>query len=284
MKSSRKAISISSMVSKKRPLVGVQCKSCEHNCANDCGGGKKERSHISKKKKHISALDPFITTYGGVPTSNAHYKTLWALLTWATDHNENIVRVLYPGSYVHVVPSLVFPRVVYVDNMKGRNNCVPKFFDDSTRPELVTFLSTGKVYKGEPEINFHNVDFTTNTSALMDEEESFDMLLSLSASGTIPDTCNKYLRSGGLLYVNDDFGDACLAMSQPQRWKLVGAFDNTDYSMVKDEDELRARYFIRRRTRAKLELHQLQENSGYSFSKRPHKLEENAFAYVFRKR
>jgi len=38
----------------------------------------------------------------------------------------NIRNVLYPGSFVHITPSFIFPRVVYVDSYKKAK----KFFED----------------------------------------------------------------------------------------------------------------------------------------------------------
>ena len=49
--------------------------------------------------------------------------------------------VLYPGSYVHITPSLFFPRVVYVDSLSG----IADMMADSTLQE---YIAQNKLYPG----------------------------------------------------------------------------------------------------------------------------------------
>ncbi len=51
----------------------------------------------------------------------------------------NIKSALYAGSFVHITPSFVFPKVVYVDSTKQAK----AFFDDSSVHE---FVSKKKLY------------------------------------------------------------------------------------------------------------------------------------------
>ena len=46
----------------------------------------------------------------------------------------NIKSVLYPGSFVHITPSFVFPKVVYVDN----SEIAKDFFNDQTIYEFIS--------------------------------------------------------------------------------------------------------------------------------------------------
>jgi hypothetical protein len=109
-------------------------------------------------------------------------------------------RVLYPGSFVHVTPSFVYPDVVYVDNDKEAN----PFFDN---PSNYDFVNKRKHYTEKPTITFHAVDYQTGID---EPDQSFDLLISLFA-GFVSLHCKRYLKVGGLLLVNDSHGDASMA-------------------------------------------------------------------------
>jgi hypothetical protein len=83
-----------------------------------------------------------------------------------------IKRVLYPGSYIHLSPSFIFPSVVYVDTDKRAK----KFFAD--RLSVDALVQRRKQYDGRPEINFHHADYATDLGG---PDESFDLLVSLYA-------------------------------------------------------------------------------------------------------
>lgn len=111
-----------------------------------------------------------------------------------------LINVLYPGSFVHITPSFVFPRCVYLDS----NKQAAKFFND---PEIFGYISKRKQYPEEAEILFYNIDFTKD----FDEKyESFDLLLSQYA-GFVSQACKKYLKTGGILLANNSHGDASMA-------------------------------------------------------------------------
>ena len=65
----------------------------------------------------------------------------------------HIKSALYAGSFVHITPSFVFPKVVYVDN----NKQAKVFFND---PTIYEFISKKKHYIGKPKISFHYKNFT----------------------------------------------------------------------------------------------------------------------------
>lgn len=111
-----------------------------------------------------------------------------------------VQRALYPGSFVHVTPSFVFPDVVYVDNDKQAR----QFF---AKPEIYTFIAVRKNYPQETKIAFHFADYRDGFDEL---EEGFDLLISQYA-GFIGQYCKKYLKKGGLLLANNSHGDAGMA-------------------------------------------------------------------------
>ncbi len=111
-----------------------------------------------------------------------------------------IKRAIYPGSYVHISPSFIFPDVVYIDNDK---NAI-KFFKSN---KLIELINERKEYNEDPKITFHGIDYKCLIAGL---NRQFDLLISQYA-GFISDTCKEYLKIGGLLLVNNSHGDAGLA-------------------------------------------------------------------------
>ncbi len=95
--------------------------------------------------------------------------------------------VLYPGSFVDIAPSFVFPSVTYVD----ADRRAARFFADRVG-SAPTGLADG----------------------------TFDLLVSLYA-GFISEHCTGYLREGGTLLVNPSHGDAAMASIYP-RYTLSG--------------------------------------------------------------
>jgi len=130
---------------------------------------------------------------------------LWRLLR----DRFGIGKAIYPGSYIQVSPSFIFPHVVYVDADKK----AIKFFKGVSLIELV---SARKEYPQEPKIVFHGMDYRE----LIDGYRSqFDLLISQYA-GFISDSCKPYLRKGGYLLVNNSHGDAGMASIDPD-YQLV---------------------------------------------------------------
>ena len=111
-----------------------------------------------------------------------------------------IEKALYPGCFVHITPSFIYPSVTYVDTDKRAR----KFFSD---PIIRDFVSKHKIYRLKAEITFHSADYRSDIG---EEDESFDLLISQYA-GFISQHCKKYLRIGGLLVVNNSHGDASMA-------------------------------------------------------------------------
>lgn len=268
----------------------------------------------------------FVSAYKYNINEDRYFSALRAVRDWDIGAKDRVVKVLYPGSYIHIFPSLVFPIAVYVDIFKGKNNHVLKFFSDENRSDVIENLLKDSCYHNstagdESIIRFYNEDFTHPKALQEEEHESFDLLMCLSASGFIPESCFHFVRPGGLLFVNDDFGDACLAKAMSSQWTLIGAFvpvvneeDDTEdaiaamseekeekkeknclqasstviptqYRLLTDTQELLARQFFcsSKRPYKELTKEQLLRNKGKSFSSRPFKVKNRALAFLFRK-
>lgn len=127
---------------------------------------------------------------------------------------------LYPGSFVHITPSLVFPSVTYIDLDKRAKT----FFNN---PEVYDYVDRNKLYTEKSSINFIPADYRKKP---LDMSEKFDLLISLYA-GFVSKYCTHYLKDNGLLIVNNSHGDASMASIQ-KNYKLIGVFNrrNRKYS------------------------------------------------------
>lgn len=170
---------------------------------------------------------------------------------------------LYPGSFVHITPSLVYPETVYVDNDKTAK----KFF---ASPAVLEFITSHKVYEQHPSITFHAQSYTENFN---EANNRFDLLISQYA-GFVSQYCTKYLKVGGLLLVNNSHGDASMA-SLDSNLKLVAVVlrrenkhritdHNLDSYLVPKSNTLVTRDY----------LQQLQRGIGYK---------KSASMYLFRR-
>ncbi len=122
-----------------------------------------------------------------------------------------ISNAIYPGSYIQISPSFIFPCVVYLDSDR---NAV-KFFQSKAPHEIVR---NRKIYPEEPRIIFHGRDYT---ELIKEYRSTFDLLISQYA-GFISGVCKPYLRRGGCLLVNNSHGDAGMA-SLDGEYQLIAA-------------------------------------------------------------
>lgn len=112
----------------------------------------------------------------------------------------NISSAIYPGSYIQISPSFIYPYVTYLDSDKDATN----FFSNESFKEIIR---ERKEYQEEPRIAFHSTDYRK----LIEEYRSrFDLLISQYA-GFISEVCKPYLRNNGYLLVNNSHGDAGMA-------------------------------------------------------------------------
>lgn len=111
----------------------------------------------------------------------------------------NIKIAAYPGSHIDIAPSLIIPRVTYIDNFKG----AIKFFKDIVK--IKEYIDKNKEYKEESEIEFIGQDYRNPLMV-----KKVDLLISQYAGFVGQDT-KEILKVGGILLANDSHGDASLA-------------------------------------------------------------------------
>lgn len=120
------------------------------------------------------------------------------------------VRVLYPGSFVDIAASAVFPEVTYVDV----DERTPRFFGDADGiADIIESMGGNRDHA----IAFLHADYRDELPV---KAESFDLLVSLYA-GFVSEHCTRYLRVGGTLLVGPSHGDAAMA-SIDTRYQLSG--------------------------------------------------------------
>lgn len=175
----------------------------------------------------------------------------------------SIERVLYPGSFVHVTPSFIFPNVTYVD-MERR---AKQFFAAS---ELSKLIAKRKVYTDESQIQFHHQNYT---KPLPEQDETFGLLVSQYA-GFVSQNCKRYLRIGGWLLANNSHGDAGMANLDAD-YELVGVVNRRGSKFNFSAKNLE-KYFIPKKdiSITKEYLEKIQRGIGF---------QKSAFAYVFKR-
>lgn len=80
-----------------------------------------------------------------------------------------IESILYPGSFVHIAPSFIFLKTVYVDN----NNGAKSFFKDLEFVQDI--VDSRKIYAQDSDIQFFGQSYN---NPLPLEKDSFDLLIS----------------------------------------------------------------------------------------------------------
>lgn len=110
-----------------------------------------------------------------------------------------VTSALYPGSHIDIAPSLVIPKVIYVDNFKGAVG----FFQDMEM--IKEYITEKKEYEKPCDIVFVGQDYTLELDV-----EPVDLIISQYA-GFVGQATKKYLKTGGILLCNDSHGDATLA-------------------------------------------------------------------------
>ncbi len=131
---------------------------------------------------------------------------------------------LYPGSYLDVAASVVFPSVTYVDIDRR----TPRFFSDAPGVREIVATMGGAA---DFEYDFLHSDYR-NGLPLKDGE--FDLLVSLYA-GFVSEVCSRYLGVGGFLLANTSHGDVAMA-SIDRRYELAGVLSRRSgqYRVVTD--------------------------------------------------
>jgi len=94
-----------------------------------------------------------------------------------------IEKVFYPGSHVHITPSLVFSNVTYADSFRNTY----KFFEDK---KTIDFINKSKEYSEEPIIRFYQQDYNRSFNEL---NKKFDLVFSQYA-GFVGQAAKPYLK------------------------------------------------------------------------------------------
>lgn len=172
--------------------------------------------------------------------------------------------VLYPGAYVDIAPSFVFPSVTYVDTDRRSE----QFFADADG--VGEIIAANAIDNRPRSATFLRGDYRDDLSL---KEQSFHLLASLYA-GFVSEHCTRYLRIGGSLLVNSSHGDAAMA-SIDSRYELSAVVRSRKGRYLVDNDNLSG-YMIPKNpmTITREVLHEL--GRGVAYTKSP-------FAYIFRR-
>ena len=151
-------------------------------------------------------------------------------------------RVLYPGSYLHITPSLIFSRVCYVDSLANFRRAL-------TDPTLLDYINGHKSYPEETQLWCYQEDYQ---SFAAEPEASFDLLISLNA-GFISQAAKRFLPTGGLLLVNDGHYDARRAFTDPD-YQLAGVFEGDSLRLETSTEKLSDYFMTNKGTALTLEM------------------------------
>ena len=173
---------------------------------------------------------------------------------------------MYPGSWIHLTPSLVFPYVVYIDNFAKMES----MFSD---PELLEYIGTNSEIDGEANIKVHQMDYR---GEIPEEKTSFDLLISLSG-GFVSQYCRSYLKKNGILFVNNEHYDAIKAFVD-EDFLPVGVF--TSNGKLINQPKSIQEYFLTKKNEV-ITSEMVIENSKRSPSKAKYKLKKKAQFYLF---
>lgn len=170
--------------------------------------------------------------------------------------------VLYPGSFVDIAPSFVFPAVTYVDS----DDRARRFFTDTSG--VLELISTHRTDGVVPEVRFVHSDYRDQLDLAVG---SFDLLISLYA-GFVSEHCTRYLQVGGTLLVNPSHGDAAMA-SIDNRYRLSGVVKSGSGRYRVDRADLDLYLIPKTAQEVSVErLHELGRGIGYT---------KSPFAYLF---
>ena len=156
------------------------------------------------------ALETYLSGYRD--KHDGSYDLLWAFRL--IGENFGCRRALYPGSHLHITPSLVFPEVCYVDSIKGIRQAM-------SDPGLLGYVDSHKDYAEDAVIRCREEDYRSIAS---EPAASFDLLISLNA-GFISQHCGHLLKPGGYFLANNGHYDANRAFVDP-RYQLIAALED----------------------------------------------------------
>ena len=173
-------------------------------------------------------------------------------------------KVLYPGCFVDISPSFVFPNVTYID----LDTRVPKFFSD--KAGILEIIAGHKEASSESTVTYIHGDYQLPLGL---KPGYFDLLISLYA-GFISEHCTEYLRIGGVLLVNPSHGDAAMASIDP-RYELIGVVTSRNLDYRVSTSNLSAYLVPKKPVTVTADLLH-QRGRGIAYTKSP-------FSYLFRR-
>ena len=196
---------------------------------------------VNRTDREIMAKNPLDLYEQHFAAKDFERLDLFQLLRAAYGVNASI----YPGSFVHITPSFVFPLTTYIETDKRAK----QFFGYAG---LTAFIEQRKTYPQDAEIRFYAQDYR---EVIDGEEESYDLLISQYA-GFVSKYCKRYLKIGGILLANNSHGDAGLAAIDDD-FQLIGAVlksnarhrvsekNLSEYFVPKNDIEITAAYLER---------------------------------------
>lgn len=161
-------------------------------------------------------IDKYIEEYKQYVSKTGNRLDLYKLIT----RTYNIKTALYPGSHIDIDPSLIIPKVTYIDNFKG----AIKFFKNMDI--IKKYLDNNKEYSQLCQIDFIAEDYYKNFKI-----NPVDLIISQYA-GFVGQATKKYLKSEGILLCNDSHGDATLARFDSD-FKFIGVV-NRNNEIIRD--------------------------------------------------
>ena len=174
-------------------------------------------------------------------------------------------KVLYPGSHVHITPSLIFPDVTYVDSFRN----TAKFYEAE---DVKEFISKHKEYDNEAKIKFYQQDYNKD---LPESETQFDLVISQYA-GFVGQATKKYLKQNGLLVCNNSHGDASMAFLDPD-YELVAVYNRKCDENFTISGKSLDQYFIPKKGEHPTKETIIKSMKGVGYTKSPS-------GYIFRKK
>ena len=206
-------------------------------------------------------LSDYLSRYGG--TNDWHLQAFRVV-----NDRFSPRKVLYPGSWIHLTPSLVFSYDVYVDLSSKMHRAL----SDS---DLLQYIQDHAEYQDKPRIEFHQSDYKNSFG---EEKASFDLLISLS-SDLVSQACGPYLRKGGVLFANNEHYDASMAYADT-KLRLIGVF-RTAGKYIESKESIHS-YFITTKGDP-ITLEMVNENMRRSPSKARYRLKKKALFYTFQR-
>jgi hypothetical protein len=176
--------------------------------------------------------------------------------------------VLYPGCHRHVMASLVFSDVTYVDNYQG----IAQEFND---PAVLEWIRLNKTYPEPSKLQFLLKDFT---QPLPVAEESVDLMVSACA-GIVSASCGKYVRVGGHFLVSDAHFDARMTWLD-KRFRLCAVYDMETQVLHSSPEQLEG-HFKTIPGMCSISRQQVDESMETPKARRKFKLAKEAMFYLF---